>query len=142
MNVYEEKKHGFTLSWKQQISKPWSYELGYTYTHTETPATNTSTTAEYVKHNSMPNGYRVGLHYQQGPWKANLEGRMGTGLDKTYYGDSRYTVFDFNTSYAATPQLTIYAKALNFTNEAYSRYAGWNYPAPGRFFQIGMTYTF
>ena len=142
LNVYEEKKHGFTLSWKQQISKPWSYELGYTYTHTETPATNTSTTAEYVKHNSMPNGYRIGLHYAQGPWKANLEGRMGTGLDKTYYGDSRYTVFDFNTSYAATPQLTIYAKALNFTNEAYSRYAGWNYPAPGRFFQIGMTYTF
>ena len=142
LNVYEEKKHGFTLSWKQQISKPWSYELGYTYTHTETPATNTSTTAEYVKHNSMPNGYRIGLHYAQGPWKANLEGRMGTGLDKTYYGDNRYTVFDFNTSYAATPQLTIYAKALNFTNEAYSRYAGWNYPAPGRFFQIGMTYTF
>ena len=142
-NVAQEKKRALTLSWKQRLSPQWSYDLGYTYTHTETDDTYaSSSTMKYLKNNSMPNGYRVGLHYQQGPWKANLEGRMGTGLDKTYYGDSRYTVFDFNTSYAATPQLTIYAKALNFTNEAYSRYAGWNYPAPGRFFQIGMTYTF
>lgn len=136
-NVAEEKKHAFMLNWKQALSDQWSYDLGYTYTHTESDAKG-----GYLNYNSMPNGYRIGLHYAQGPWKANLEGRMGTGLDKTYYGDSRYTVFDFNTSYAATPQLTIYAKALNFTNEAYSRYAGWNYPAPGRFFQIGMTYTF
>ena len=64
----------------------------------------------------MPNGYRIGLHYHQGPWKANLEGRMGSGLDETYYGDHHYAVFDFNTSYAATDQLTFYAKALNFTN--------------------------
>lgn len=141
-NVAEEKKHALTLSWKQRLSEQWSYDLGYTYLHTETDDAYAVSTAKYLKGNSMPNGYRIGLHYHQGPWKANLEGRMGSGLDETYYGDHHYAVFDFNTSYAATDQLTFYAKALNFTNQAYSRYAGWNYPAPGRFFQIGMTYTF
>ena len=137
LNLNEEKKHGLTLSWKQELSKQWSYNLGYSYTHTESDAKS-----GYLLHNSMPNGYRIGLHYHQGPWKANLEGRMGSGLDETSYGDHHYAVFDFNTSYAVTDQLTFYAKALNFTNQAYSRYAGWKYPAPGRFFQIGMTYTF
>ena len=142
-NVAEEKKHALTLSWKQRLSDQWSYDLGYTYTHTEVENPNNySSTAPYLRFNNMPNGYRVGLHYQQGPWKANLEGRMGTGLNDYYYGDHHYAVFDFNTSYDVTKQLTLYAKALNFTNQAYSRYANWKYPAPGRFFQIGMTYTF
>ena len=142
VTVPKEKKHAFALSWKQKISNQWSYDLGYTYAHTESDGAGYG--AKYLNHNSMPNAYRVGIHYAEGPWKANLEGRMGTGLDASdsWYGDSRFTVFDFNTSFAATDQLTFYAKALNFTNEAYSRYTGVKYPAPGRFFQIGMTYTF
>jgi len=141
-NFAQEKKHALDLSWKQRLSEQWSYDLGYTYTHTETDDTNSSSTAKYLKYNSMPNAYRIGLHYHEGAWKANLTSRMGTGLDKATYGDNRFAIFDFNTSYAATEQLTIYAKAMNFTNQAYSRYVGWQYPAPGRFFQIGATYAF
>lgn len=142
-NFSEEKKHALNLTWKQKLTSAWSYDLGYTYAHTETNDNYIySSTAPYLRNNSMPNAYRFGLHYQGGAWKANLTSRMGTGLNKAVYGDSRYAVFDFNTSYAATEQLTIYAKALNFTNQAYSRYAGINYPAPGRFFQIGATYAF
>lgn len=142
LNLNREKKHGVSLTWKQKLSPQWNYDLGYTYTHTETDDTNSSSTAKYLKYNSMPNAYRFGLHYTEGAWKANLTSRMGTGLDKATYGDNRFAIFDFNTSYAATEQLTIYAKAMNFTNQAYSRYVGWQYPAPGRFFQIGATYAF
>ena len=136
-NMDKEKKHGISLTWKQKLSPQWNYDLGYTYTHTESSANS-----GYLLHNSMPNAYRIGLHYHEGAWKANLTSRMGTGLDKATYGDNRFAIFDFNTSYAATEQLTIYAKAMNFTNQAYSRYVGWQYPAPGRFFQIGATYAF
>ena len=68
--------------------------------------------------------------------------RVGTGLDKASYGNRHFAVWDFNTSYEASKQLTVYLKALNFTNQAYSVYSSYRYPAAGRFFQLGMTYQF
>lgn len=136
-NIDHEKRQGIELSWKQQLTSAWSYDIGYTYTDT-----NTSAKDGYLRHNSMPNAYRLGLHYQQGAWKANLMSRVGTGLDKASYGNRHFAVWDFNTSYEASKQLTVYLKALNFTNQAYSVYSSYRYPAAGRFFQLGMTYQF
>ena len=141
-NIAREKKSGLSLSWKQKLSPFWSYDLAYSYTHTETNDLHNASVSQYLKANSQPNGYRAGIHYRQGAWTADLDGRMGTGLDREAYGMRRYVLLDFYTSYAWNPQLTIYAKALNFTNQAWSRYSGWKYPGTGRFFQFGLTYSF
>lgn len=141
-NIAREKKRGLSLSWKQKLSPFWSYDLAYSYTHTETNDLHNASVSQYLKANSQPNGYRAGIHYRQGAWTADLDGRMGTGLDREAYGMRRYVLLDFYTSYAWNPQLTIYAKALNFTNQAWSRYSGWKYPGTGRFFQFGLTYSF
>lgn len=141
-NIAAEKKHGFELTFQKKVTPVWSYDAGYSYIHTETSDPNNSTVVAYINNNSQPNGYRLGIHYQKGAWKANLLGTMGSGLNERYYAGRSYAVWDFNVSYAVDKQTTMYFKINNFTNQAYSAYAGTKYPAPGRFFQVGVTYSF
>ncbi len=141
-NISLEKKHGFELSFQKRISPVWSYDLGYSYTHTEADyASSTSLAAK----NQQPNGYRFGVHYAKAGWKANLTGTFASGLDRRCYTTSSYALLDFNTSYAVSPQATVYFKINNLTNQEYQEYPGsstsW-FPAKGRFFQFGVTYSF
>ena len=143
-NVALEKKHGLEIAFSRKMNPSWSYDLAYSYIHTETDDPNpyNSAAVNLLKNNNQPNGYRIGVHYARGAWKANLLGRMGSGLNTKYYAGRSFTVFDFNTSYDLNPQTTVYFKVNNLTNQAYSDYVGTKYPAPGRFFQLGMTYSF
>ncbi len=143
-NVALEKKHGLEITFSRKLNSVWSYDLAYSYIHTETDDPNPykADAVNLLKNNNQPNGYRIGVHYAQGPWKANLMGRMGTGLNTDYYAGRSFTVFDFNTSYDLNPQTTMYFKVNNLTNQEYSDYVGTKYPAAGRFFQIGMKYSF
>lgn len=136
-NVDRERKQGVELSFRQKLSPQWSYDLGYSYLDSESTAAST-----HYLNNQQPHGYRLGVHYAQGAWKANLLGRMGSGLDRKVYEDSRYAIFDLNVSYDVTDRFTTYFKALNLTNQAWSGYLGKKYPGAGRFFQIGATYRF
>jgi vitamin B12 transporter len=137
-NAASEKKHGIELSFHKQADKAWNYEIGYTYTHTEIEGRPN----DYLNNYGQPNGFRLGIHYIKGPWKANLFGTMASGLNDACYESSRYAVFDFNASYDFNKALTMYFKADNFTDQAYSNYSGAKYPAPGRFFQLGVTCRF
>lgn len=143
-NVALEKKHGLEIAFSRKMNPSWSYDLAYSYIHTETDDPNpyNSAAVNLLKNNNQPNGYRIGVHYARGAWKANLLGRMGSGLNTKYYAGRSFTVFDFNTSYDLNPQTTVYFKVNNLTNQAYSDYVGTKYSAPGRFFQLGMTYSF
>jgi vitamin B12 transporter len=141
-NVSSEKKHGLEISFKKKADNVWSYDVGYSYIHTE--ADNNSSVAAAGK-NREPNGYRFGVHYTKGPWKSNLYGTVGSGLDTKFYLTRSYAIFDFNVSYDFNQQTTMYFKINNLTNQEYSEYPGVQgnrYPAAGRFFQIGMTYSF
>ena len=143
-NVALEKKHGLEIALSKKLNKSWSYDLAYSYIHTETDDPNpyNSAAVNLLQYNNQPNGYRIGLHYIQGAWKANLLGRMGSGLNTKYYAGRSFTVIDLNTSYDLNPQATVYFRVNNLTNQAYSDYVGTKYPAAGRFFQLGMTYSF
>lgn len=143
MNISHEKKHGIELFMQKKFDKHWSVDVGYSYIKTEAKGSTNST--DVTGKNLQPNGYRFGIHFRQGPWKANLMGTIGSGLDRGYFSTNSYTLIDFNASYDITKNLTAYFKANNLTNQEYqvSPATGWaQYPGKGRFFQIGLTCSF
>ena len=147
-NINKEKKRGIELSFRQRLDDAWSYDLGYSYICTEL---DKGAGVGYVweNGNSQPNGYRIGLHYAKGPWKANVLGRIGSGLDEAVYLDHSYAIWDFNVSYDIKENLTAYFRINNLTDEEYytrKLSSGWlgnsYYPGTGRFYQIGLTCSF
>lgn len=124
----------------------WSYDLGYSYIKREATFTGSPMIAD--SGNLQPNGYRIGIHYKSGAWKANLLGTIGSGLDAQYYNNnSSYNVWDFNLSYDIKKNITTYFKVNNITNQEYfeQKYGGiysGHYPCAGRFYQVGLTCTF
>ena len=136
-NKSKDKKHGINLSLNGALSDRWSYELGYSYINRNTDDSKVN----YYE----PNGYRVGLHYSLDRWKANLEGRMGSGLEEKNYDARSYAIWDFNTSYKATKNVDIYFKINNLTNQVYylvPRSAANVYPLQGRSYQVGVHVSF
>ena len=147
-NVNKEKRTGMELSFKQKLSPMWSYDLGYSYIRREIDKNNGS--GMVLQDNLQPNGYKIGLHYNSGAWKANLLGTIGSGLNEYYYnGNSSYNIWDFNLSYEVNKELTTYFKVNNLTNQEYyedGASMGWGpasyYPCGGRFYQVGFNLTF
>lgn len=143
-NNSDEKRRGMELSFKQELSPMWSYDLGYSYIKREAAANGAPMGVD--PSNLQPNGYRIGVHYNSGAWKANLLGTIGSGLDAQYYNNnSSYNVWDFNLSYDIKKNLTTYFKVNNLTNQEHyeqknSTYG--YYPCAGRFYQVGLTCTF
>ena len=146
-NIKKEKRTGMELSFKQKLSPMWSYDLGYSYIKREI---NNNGSGMVLQDNLQPNGYKIGLHYNSGAWKANLLGTIGSGLEARYYnGNSSYNIWDFNLSYEVNKELTTYFKVNNLTNqEYYEQGASMNwppatyYPCSGRFYQVGFNLTF
>ena len=142
-NIKKEKRTGMELSFKQKLSPMWSYDLGYSYIKREI---NNNGSGMVLQDNLQPNGYKIGLHYNSGAWKANLLGTIGSGLNEYYYnGNSSYNIWDFNLSYEVNSQLTTYFKVNNLTNQEYyengASYGNY-YPCGGRFYQVGFNLTF
>ena len=136
-NVNKEERRGLDIAFNQRISKQWSYNLAYSYISTRGDID--------PRENAQPNGYRFGIHYQCGPWKSNLNGTINSGLSEQYFLKRNYFLLDFNLSYDISKQATVYFKANNLLNQEYSVFRGADgnrYPGYGRFFQIGVTYSF
>ena len=143
INKKREQRRGLELSFQHRLSDEWSYDLGYSYLNMK--SSDDAGALVYDPSNRMPNGYRLGIHYDRGPLHANLLGTFAGGLDTTRNLTRHYAVFDFNLSYDVTKQAKIYFKALNLTNQEYSAYQssyGNAYPGLGRFFQLGVSYSF
>lgn len=145
-NISYEKKHGIELSVQKQFGKHWSVDAAYSYTKVNIE--NQLDALARSERNQAPNTYRLGVHYKQGPWKANLMATIGSGLNignnYQFYNNSNYTLLDFNTSYDINKNLTAYFKVNNLLNQEYLVYPGTGNPKPGkgRFFQIGLTCSF
>ena len=141
-NIAHEKKRGMEILFQKKVDKHWSYDLGYSYTHTESKDDYNSTARDYLNHISQPNGGRIGVHYDNGRWHANVLGTMASGLSKQYYGRSRYAALELSAGYDFADGGTIYARLRNATNQAYSSYSGTRYPQSARYAEIGVRYQF
>lgn len=144
-NLEEEKRQGMELSFKQELSPMWSYDIGYSYIRREATKKANGIAMGVDPSNLQPNGYRIGVHYKSGAWKANLLGTIGSGLEAQYYNNnSSYNVWDFNLSYDIKQNITTYFKVNNLTNQEYyeQKNSYYYYPCAGRFYQVGLTCTF
>ena len=144
LNLKNEKRRGFDISFTKKISKIWSVEAGYAYTHAESDYAEGYTQVYNLagKTNRQPNAYRLGIHFKQGAWKSNITGKYITGLNTDYFLKRTAALFDFNLSYDFNKQGTIYFKINNLFNREYSVAPSLTSPGLGRFFQIGVTYSF
>lgn len=143
VNKDREKRRGLELSFRHKLSDAWSYDLGYSYLNMK--SSDAAGDLVYDPANRMPNGYHLGVHFNRGAWHANLLGTFVSGLSTERHLTRHYALLDFNLSYDVTKQAKLYFKALNLTNQEYSAYQssyGNAYPGLGRFFQLGVSYSF
>ena len=129
-----DKQRGVNLNYRQKMDDHWSYNLGYSYTHRDRTFSGDSASDNW---RAPKNSYHASIRYQNGPWKASLLGVMGTGSSGLRYLEDNIALFDFNISCDVADWATIYAKAINFTNQNRS-YEGRYTNAPGRLFQFGL----
>lgn len=139
-NLQEQKRQGLDVSWTKKLSSRWSVTTGYSYVRIE----NKDAGGAYYPDsgNSQPNGYRLGIRYDQGKWNAALDLRGASGRDTAAYSSKSYWALDLMASCQVSKEQKIYAKVCNLTNAAYellgrSGVAG-AYPMAGRSFFIGM----
>lgn len=140
-NIELEKKRGIELNYRQELSKKWSYDLGYSYIRRERDSSNGKGLV-WENRDAQPNGYRAGIRYSADAWTVNLHATRAAGLDSEQFGRKSYTVVDLNADYAIDTHTNAYVKLLNLTNAQYSVLTGKNYPGQGRFFEAGLTYEF
>ena len=139
-NKPQLKNRGVEVTYRQKVNDHWSFDVGFSQATIETSHA-TFDYDTFLDTNGQPKGYRAGIHYKCGSWRANLLGIMASG--RRYNRNPEYAVFDFNASYDFTDRATMYLCATNFTDELYSNSSSSSYNyAPGRFFQIGATYKF
>ena len=153
------KSRGVELTFWQKVNDHFSYNLGYTHTHTHMEHSD----GDISYYRPQPNGYHVGLNYKNRGLKINLLGTMASSINTNVtkvwpdtsiiqaYPKRRYAVLDFNLSYDMNENTTFYFKALNLTNQHYSNeQSNWLpgngmkevHPAKGRQFIYGVNYRF
>jgi len=141
-NANQQTKKGFDLSVNHKVNDNLSIDTGYSYIKTETKVEKDS--YKWDENNSRPNGYRIGINYNDEKWSNSLIGSAGTGRSSRYY-TSNYWIWDANINYKMNSMMTAYLKVNNITNRAYELTGYTNagaYPMPGRSFQLGVKYTF
>jgi len=150
-NLNEQKKRGMEISINHELNDSVSFNASYTYLKVENKNGNVS---RFERDSSYyPNTYRLGLRYKDGKWDSNVWLRSGSGCDITGYPvyskyvDNNFITIDMAVTYKASDNFSIYAKAYNLFNEAYSDYVyatngSYHNPAQSRHFIIGAEYTF
>ncbi len=139
-NLNVEKRHGIEISFNKRLSDKWSVNFGYAHIRGVDYNHSPFGIMPLVRY-TQPNGYRIGIHYACGPWKANLLGNIGEGYEMSTPQPAKCVVLDFNVSYDVKDFLTVYARVRNLTNQDYGYMSG-NLSSPKRFFQIGATCRF
>lgn len=136
-NLNRERKRGLDITLHRIVNDRWEYTAGYSYIHAEIDeGKGLCRDTTY----NRPNGYHAGVNFHTGPWHAAVSMNAGTGRDDTYYVAGSYVIWDAAVSYAVNADTTVYAKVNNITNKGYDLYH--SFPEYGRYFQMGVKYTF
>jgi vitamin B12 transporter len=140
-NVDREKRQGLDLNLTHTLSPQWDLSAGYSYSHIKRK-TDDATSYTNDINNSQPNGYHLGVQYNQDKWNADLTLRAATGRSLEGYTSQSYVTLDMVVNYQLNSSTRLYAKGYNLTNEAYELAHAWyapgSYPMPGRNFYVGV----
>lgn len=156
-NIDEQNKRGMEIAFNHELNDNLTFNATYTYLRVEDYKNG-----GYVRdRNYYPNVYRLGVNYKDGKWNTNVWLRSGSGCDTSVtdgaftmsgypearYLDNNFVTVDMAVTYKASDDFSIFVKAYNLTNEAYTDYVNaingsYNNPAQSRRFIIGAEYTF
>lgn len=149
-NIEKQKKRGLEFALNHELNDNVSLNATYTYLRVEDYKNG-----DYVRdRNYYPNVYRFGVNYRDGKWDSNVWLRSGSGCEinpdangNIKYLDNDFITVDMVVTYKASDDFSLYVKAYNITNEAYTDYVfatngSYNNPAQSRRFIIGAEYTF
>lgn len=150
-NLEKQKKQGLEASISHVLNDNLSLNASYTYLKVENQRGGTGVFERDRNH--YPNVYRLGLNYKDGKWDSNVWLRSGSGCDTTGYPiysryvDTNFITVDMAVTYKASDDFSLYVKAYNIFNEAYTDYVNatngsYNSPAQSRRFIIGAEYKF
>ncbi len=146
VNIQTEDRRGLELSARYRADDHWTIRTAYSYAHVD----STDPAKDFLRTNTRPNGYNLGVSYTQGKWDADLDLNYVTGRSTVHYTDSRYLTLDLGVNYHVTKDFKIYLKGVNLTDESYESMGAtpsiWSplggYAAPSRHFILGGTYNF
>ncbi|CVK18361.1 TonB-dependent receptor plug domain-containing protein [Sporomusa sphaeroides] len=144
-NIAKQKKRGFELDLKHKLSDRYYTELGYSYVNIKENRDNAGYLVD--PKNSQPNGYRVKVGYTDAKWDVNVNGQSASGLDRDYFVDSNYWVWNLAANYKMTPDASVYFNVYNLGDKAYELTSSGssnrgNYPMTSRHFVMGVKYSF
>jgi len=156
-NIKQQNKRGMEISLNHELNDNVSVNASYTYLKVE----DYGSSGYERDRNYYPNFYRLGVNYKDGKWDTNVWLRSGSGCDasatayqfsmqtwpESRYLDNDFITVDLAVTYKASDDLSVYFKAYNLFNEAYTDYVGaingsYISPAQSRRFIIGAEYTF
>ena len=149
-NINEQKKRGLELNINHEVNDNVSLNASYTYLRVQ----NYKNVSFERDRNHYPNVYRLGVNYKDGKWDGNVWLRMGSGCETNIPGsmgirylDENFMTVDMAITYKASDNVSVYAKAYNLFNEAYTdsvytTNGSYNNPAQSRRFIIGAEYKF
>ena len=149
-NINEQKKRGLELNINHEVNDNVSLNASYTYLRVQ----NYKNGSFERDRNHYPNVYRLGVNYKDGKWDGNVWLRMGSGCETNIPGsmgirylDENFMTVDMAITYKASDNVSVYAKAYNLFNEAYTdsvytTNGSYNNPAQSRHFIIGAEYKF
>jgi vitamin B12 transporter len=140
-NVNREKRQGLEVNLTSKLSEQWKVHGGYSYSQVKQKAAAGDFTVDPLT--SRPNGYSLGVQYNQDKWDASLTMLAASGRNTKAYTSSSYLTLDLVTRYQLDKDTQIYLKGYNLTNEAYERISysatvAGKYPMPGRNISVGM----
>lgn len=147
-NVDSQRSDGFEMEIRTELSPQWSLSGAYSYLNVED---KTAGSSDYVRNlkNNQPNGYRVGLDYNQDALSVNITARGASNLSQEYFTSSGYWVMDTAVQYKLGDNARAYFNVFNLTNKAYETIGSRNtdagvggYPMPGRNYRFGVQYSF
>jgi len=145
-NIDQQKRKGIELSIKHKLNERMDLSASYSYIKVDEKTQYSN--GKYVRDfGYIPNIYRLGLHYHDHKWAADLMLRAGSGAASNKYIESDYITLDCAVTYNATKDVSIFAKGYNLLNEAYAERGGiysgsYDYPAQSRRFIVGAEYKF
>ena len=156
-NIKQQNKRGMEINLNHELNDNVSVNASYTYLKVE----DYGSSGYERDRNYYPNFYRLGVNYKDGKWDTNVWMRSGSGCDasatayqfsmqtwpESRYLDNDFITVDLAVTYKASDDLSVYFKAYNLFNEAYTDYVGaingsYISPAQSRRFIIGAEYKF
>ena len=156
-NIKQQNKRGMEINLNHELNDNVSVNASYTYLKVE----DYGSSGYERDRNYYPNFYRLGVNYKDGKWDTNVWLRSGSGCDasatayqfsmrtwpESRYLDNDFITVDLAVTYKASDDLSVYFKAYNLFNEAYTDYVGaingsYISPAQSRRFIIGAEYKF